>query len=120
MARFARRARLLKPDEFQAAFEKGRRFNDTLLTAVVSFNTLGHARLGLAVAKKSVALATARNVIKRQARESFRLHQERLPAVDVVILTRPGAAKATPAQLREILNRLWTRIAEQCASSPAA
>lgn len=111
MARFARRARLLKPDEFKAAFERGRRINESVLAAVVCSNPHDHARLGLAVAKKSVPLATARNRIKRQVRESFRLHQHRLPAVDIVILTRPGILKAGAADLRSALDALWRRIA---------
>lgn len=116
MARFARRARMLKPDEFKAAFEKGRRYNDTLLTAVVSPNTLEYPRLGLALAKKSIPLAVSRNRIKRQARDSFRLNQQNLPAVDIVILGRPAAVKGSPAQLRAALQNFWKRIAESCAA----
>ena len=111
MTRFPRRARLLKPDEFKAAFENGRRINDTVLAAVTCSNTLGHARLGLAVAKKAVPLATDRNRIKRQVRASFRLNQERLQTVDIVILPRPGILKATRAELSASLQRLWTRFA---------
>lgn len=120
MARFARRARLLKPDEFKAAFEKGRRYNEALLTAVVSPNTLGLPRMGLAIAKKTVPLATARNRIKRHIRESFRQSQQRLPMVDIVILSRPATLKASSQELRDTLNRLWTRITEQCAALPSS
>lgn len=116
MARFVRRARLLKPDEFKAAFEKGRRYNEPWLTAVVSPNALGHARLGLAVAKKTLPLATARNRIKRQIRESFRLRQQQLPSADIVILSRPACLKGSPQELRDCLDRLWTRISPPCAA----
>lgn len=113
MARFARRARMQKPGEFQAAFERGRRFNENLLAAVVTANDLNHPRLGLAVAKKNIPTAVARNRIKRHIRESFRFNQQRLPAADIVILPRAACLKATAPELRENLNRLWTRILEQ-------
>ncbi|MES0874969.1 ribonuclease P protein component [Sinimarinibacterium thermocellulolyticum] len=115
MARFPRRARLTKPGEFQATLSTGKRHHERWLTAAVSANTLGHPRLGLAIAKKAVGLATQRNRIKRKIRESFRAHQPCLPAVDVVILARSGCAELSAAELDHSLERLWTRIA---ASSP--
>ena len=117
MARFPRRARLLKPGEFQAALQRGKRHNDRWLTAACVVNDLGHPRLGLAIAKKSVPLATQRNRIKRKIRETFRLQQLQLPAVDLVILARPGCAGIPAAELDRSLERLWKRIA---ASSPGS
>lgn len=111
MARFIRRARLLKPDEFKAVFENGRRYNEAVLAAVVNPSPHGLPRLGLAVAKKAVPLATARNRIKRQVRESFRLNQARLPSIDIVVLTRPGILKASASDIRAALDRLWQRFA---------
>lgn len=118
MACFPRRARLTKPEEFKRVFDNGRRHSDALLTAVVAAASApqNHARIGLAIAKKAVALSSARNHIKRQVRESFREHQARLPAVDIVILSRPGTATASGEQLRLALSRLWKRIAESCAA----
>jgi ribonuclease P protein component len=115
MARFPRRARLLKPGEFQVALKTGKRHSERWLTASGAGNEFGHPRLGLAIAKKAVPLASQRNRIKRKIRASFRDHMSRLPAVDVVILTRPGCAGITSAELDHSLERLWTRIA---ASSP--
>lgn len=117
MARFPRRARLLKPDEFSQAFAGGKRHGESGLTAIAVANQEGRARLGLAVAKKTVALASDRNRIKRQIRESFRQHQQQLPAVDIVLLTRPGCAQATALQLRTRLERLWNRIAASSSAS---
>lgn len=111
MARFPRRARLLKPADFQAAFKHGTRINERWLTAVAVPNTQGHARLGIAVAKKIMPLAVDRNRIKRQIRESFRAQQYRLDGTDVVILSRPGCSQAGAAQLTRNLERLWNRVA---------
>lgn len=120
MARFARRARLLKPGEFETAFKRGTRINERYLSAVVVANPLGHPRLGLAIAKKSVALATQRNRIKRAVRESFRARQLQLPPVDVVLVSRPGCAQASAADLSRSLERLWNRIAASSAPSSSS
>lgn len=111
MARFPRRARLLAAGEFQAAFKSGKRYSERCLTAVSARNDSGQPRLGLAIAKKTVALAAQRNRIKRKIRESFRTHQHRLPAVDVVMLARPGCGNASAVELDHSLERLWNRIA---------
>ncbi|MGH8443975.1 MAG: ribonuclease P protein component [Solimonas sp.] len=120
-ARFERRARLLKPAEFKAVFERGSRVHERGLTAVAAANTVGHARLGLAISKKAVALSVERNRIKRQIRESFRLNQARLPTTDLVILVKPGSRTLQSPQLRQSLERMWNRIsASSVASSDAA
>lgn len=111
MARFPRRARLLKPAEFKAVFETGTRSSERWLSALARVNETGQPRLGLAVAKKIVPHSVDRNRIKRQIRESFRHHQQVLPAVDIVLLTRPGCRQADGEQLRQTLERLWNRIA---------
>src|SRR3546814_10856311 len=90
-ARFPRRARLLKPAEFKAVFERGARLHERGLTAVCATNTLAHPRLGLAIAKKSLPLAVDRNRLKRRLRDTFRLNQRNLPAVGLVILAKPGS-----------------------------
>lgn len=111
MARFPRRARLLKPGEFQNVFKRGKRINERWLTAVSVSSTQDQPRLGLAIAKKAVPLAVDRNRIKRKIREHFRRTQDRLQPVDIVLLARPGCGKACAAELDQNLERLWTRIA---------
>lgn len=118
MARFPRRARLLKPGDFKAAFERGNKLNERWLSALVAANDQGQPRLGLAVPKKVARRAVDRNRIKRHIRESFRERQAQLPAVDIVILARGGCTQATPEQLRQLLDRLWTRIGP-CVPPPS-
>ncbi len=120
MARFPRRARLLKPGEFQNVFKRGKRINERWLTAVSVSTELGYPRLGLAIAKKSVPLATDRNRIKRKIRDHFRRQQEQLLTMDIVLLARPGCGKARAAELDQNLERLWTRIAASSPPLPAA
>lgn len=119
MARFPRRARLLKPADFKAVFESGKRHSEKHLTAVVATGLAPHPRLGLAIAKKSVAQAVDRNRIKRLVRESFREHQAQMQAADTVILARNSAVTASAAELRANLLRIWTRL-HACAASPSS
>ncbi len=48
-------------------------------------NSLGFARLGLVASKRHNPLAVTRNTIKRASRECFRIHQGRLPSLDIVL-----------------------------------
>lgn len=102
-------ARLRHPREFKAALAAGRRLQERWLTVVIHPNELDGARLGLAISARAVPDAADRNRIKRQARESFRRQRARLPAVDIVVLARPGAGGVRSAELRVALERLWRR-----------
>jgi ribonuclease P protein component len=74
-------------------------------------NGLEHARLGLAIARRQVPTAVARNRVKRVVRESFRLHRASLPPVDVVVMAQREAAKADRRAMAASLARHWTKIA---------
>ncbi len=93
--------------------QRGRRFSDAYFTVSVLANHETHPRLGLAIATKSCGSAVVRNLIKRLARESFRLNQHELPAVDVTIAARDAARLASPSALRASLAKLWKSIARQ-------
>ncbi len=93
--------------------QRGRRFSDAYFTVSVLANHETHPRLGLAIATKSCGNAVARNLIKRLARESFRLNQHELPAVDVTIAARDAARLAPAGALRASLAKLWKNIARQ-------
>jgi ribonuclease P protein component len=73
------------------------------------------ARLGLAIAARSVGNAVSRNRVKRQVREQFRLQRDALPPVDIVISARQGARGAAAPELRAALQRLWKQINEAWA-----
>jgi ribonuclease P protein component len=68
----------------------------------------GHARLGLLVTRRHAARANVRNYIKRCIREAFRLEQDRLGPVDVLVRP-PFNVEPSPRmilRLRELLGRL--------------
>jgi ribonuclease P protein component len=112
LAGFPRRARLLRPADFQRVFDAGRRKRQSAFTAVECANEVGHARLGLAIAKKAMPRAVDRNRFKRCIRESFRCANA-LPPCDVVILAAPMARSTSPAQLQQQLRDYWSRLPER-------
>jgi ribonuclease P protein component len=111
LAGFPRRVRLLTPAQFKRVFDSGRREHVDVLMAVAAPNDCGEARLGMAIARKSVRLAVDRNRIKRQLREQFRAVHAELPACDIVVTAKTAVNSASPEQLRAQIDRLWTRIA---------
>ena len=117
VASFTAAARLHKPAEFQAAFKQGKRLHLSLMTVVVATNQSPQPRLGLAVSRKVSPRAVCRNRIKRQIRESFRVHRHKLPALDLVVIAKAPAAKAGNPQLRAELTQLWQRIEQQWPAS---
>ena len=80
-------------------------------------NGLKHARLGLAIAKKKLPAAPARNRLKRIIRESFRCHHEQLMGLDIVVLNTMNASKKTNADIFAALIAHWIAVAEQCKTS---
>ncbi|MFI2811094.1 MULTISPECIES: ribonuclease P protein component [Microbulbifer] len=115
---FAKPLRLLNAAQYRAVFSgtQVRAAHPNLLILAVP-NDLGHPRLGLVVAKKHVRNATDRNRIKRIARESFRLRQHRLPAVDVVVIARPGIGDLDRPALAKLFDKQWRKLARRVQES---
>lgn len=107
---FSKSARLLKASLFQDVFEKNtlRVSSKEILILAKPNNT--RPRLGLVVGKKNIPLAVNRNHFKRCARESFRLQQNNLPPLDIIILARRGAGKLTSKKLHQQLLLLWLKL----------
>ena len=80
---------------------------------IASPNQLGHARLGLVIAKKHVKLAVHRNRLKRLIRESFRLRQASMPPLDIVVLARKGLADMDNAAILLTLDKQWNRLCKR-------
>jgi ribonuclease P protein component len=91
-----------------------------LFAVTARMNDQGAARLGLAVASKTAGGSVERNRIRRVIRESFRLHQHELPAVDIVVSARPRAKAAANSELKAGIEELWSKVKAQCGSSPSS
>ena len=114
---FAPHQRILTAAGFDAVYSLRIRAMDSFFTVNAAPNTLGHARLGLSIGKKAVGNSVARNRVKRQVREAFRLVAAGLPAIDLVVGARNGARTAHNARLRESLDGLWKEIQRRCVVS---
>jgi ribonuclease P protein component len=115
--RFGAPLRLRSKPQFDAIYASGRRIDDRFFGLRVKPNGLNHPRVGLAVAVKTAGNAVLRNRLRRLVRESFRLAQHELPAVDIVVAAKFPAAQAPVTTLRASLATLWQRVATTCASS---
>jgi len=114
---FTRSQRLLNAAAFDAVYKLRVRVVDDCFAVNAAPNTLGHARLGLSIGAKAVGNSVARNRVKRQVRDSFRLVAPDLPGLDLVVGARNGARTAHNAQLRESLDGLWKKIQKRCVVS---
>ncbi|RKF22253.1 ribonuclease P protein component [Alginatibacterium sediminis] len=112
---FGRELRLLTPMHFKHVFSDPLRVGTPQLLLLAKPNQEQHPRLGLAISKKSIKLAVGRNRVKRLVRESFRLHQQQLPNVDIVAISKPGAAQLSNAELAKLLEKSWQRLLRRYA-----
>jgi ribonuclease P protein component len=110
--------RLLRKSEFDAAYARGRRFGNGFFAVTATSNEKQGARLGMAVAVRTAGNAVERNRIRRIIRDSFRLHQHSLPAVDLVVSARPPARGAKGVELHASLAGLWQKVIEHKAAAP--
>jgi ribonuclease P protein component len=114
---FSAANRIVEPGTFKSVRLRGKRFSDALMRVNAKRNDLTYPRLGLAIATKTLGTAVARNRLKRIVRESFRLNQHRLPAVDITVAAAPAARGAQAVAIRASLDKFWTAISQQCAAS---
>jgi len=107
---FPRAARLLDKAQFDAVFAAKRRQQSPLFLLHVAPGVHDTARLGLAIAKRVVADASARNRLKRHAREAFRCIRHALPPLDIVLVAKASAPAQPARALRADLDALFLRL----------
>ena len=118
---YPRELRLLTAGDYRRVFETAAfKVHGRGLMALASANALGHPRLGLIFSKKNVRRAVDRNRLKRIVRESIRLQQHRLPAVDIVVLARRGAHELDNATVHRQLHGMWRRLEREARKSTPA
>lgn len=108
---FPRALRLLSESDFQPLFKSpDYRAGGRHLLLLAAENRRTVPRLGLVVGRKRVRRAVHRNLIKRQARESFRLRQDTLTGLDVLVLVRANLSRPDRASVRQELEQVWDKL----------
>ncbi|GAB3053559.1 hypothetical protein GCM10027155_19920 [Acinetobacter apis] len=74
------------------------------------FSKQDTSRLGIIVAKKKVRRAHERNRIKRITRESFRLNQNHLELLDIVVMPKQGIDTVSNEELHKQLQSAWNKL----------
>jgi ribonuclease P protein component len=100
--------RLRQKTQFERLLREGRRTRMSGYTFYLERRDSGAARLGLLVTRQHAARATDRNRIKRCVREAFRLEQERLGPMDVLV--RPPYGIKASAQMIERLRAIFVAL----------
>ena len=104
-ARFTKAERLRHRQDFLRAQAQGKRLHTRHFGLVLAPMAAASPRLGLVVTRR-LGKAVQRHRVKRVLREFFRRHKTRLPAVDLVIMAKKGAAALAYHQVEEELGRL--------------
>lgn len=105
---FDKKRRLLKKSDYDFVFAQAKKMVTPEFIILHRENIMGHARLGLALSKKSIPKAHDRNRIKRLLRETFRT--TRLPAIDLIFLARQGVANVENKILIARLGMIWNKL----------
>ena len=113
---FQRHQRLLTPAQFKRVVDQtdGRVSHSAFLLLASKTQPEQPARLGLVVAKKHLKRAVDRNTFKRIVRTRFRLAQDQLTGLDIVVLARPGSRAMEPQELASELDKYWPRLIQRC------
>ncbi|MEE2732209.1 MAG: ribonuclease P protein component [Pseudomonadota bacterium] len=117
---FQRHQRLLTPSQYKSVFDQteGRVSHSAFLLLARKTQPEQPARLGLVVAKKHLKRAVDRNAFKRVVRTQFRLSQEQLTGLDIVVLARPGVKELDSLQLAAELQKYWPKLMRRCHTAP--
>jgi len=100
--------RIRRRRDFERLLAQGVRRSASGFTFYLERRAEGVPRLGILVSRRHSPKAVRRNALKRSVREAFRLEQERLGAVD--LLVRPPYDAVPGRQMIEQLRQLLARI----------
>lgn len=115
---FGREQRLLTAKQFDVVFRGGQKAFAKPFTVIFKPNQLSYARIGFAISKKKVRLATQRNRLKRIARECFRREIAHMQNNDLVVLATMHESLSN-VQLHRAICRLFVQLCVD-SSSPVS
>jgi len=103
--------RLLKPAEFKPVFNQPLfKIHQPHFMAFAYDSESEQARLGMAITKKRIPTAVARNTIKRIIREQFRHKHPELPALDLVFILKQSTKDLSNDQMRHQVNEILAKV----------
>ena len=109
--RFTKEQRLLTPAAFREVFDAPeRKLHQSHLMAFVSTNTHAQPRVGMAITKRKVPTAVARNLIKRQIREQFRVKAFSLENKDIVFIVKNSIKGLSNKEIKTEINNIFKKI----------
>lgn len=110
-ASFTKEQRLLTPAAFREVFDAPeRKLHQSHLMAFVRANTLDQPRIGMAITKRKVPTAVARNLIKRQIRENFRMQAFKLENKDIVFIVKKSIKDIDKKEIKKQINNIFKKI----------
>ena len=110
-AHFTKEQRLLTPAAFREVFDAPeRKIHQSHLMAFVRTNTHDKPRVGMAITKRKVPTAVARNLIKRQIREQFRSKAFKIENKDIVFLVKKSIKDIDKKELKNQINNIFKKI----------
>jgi ribonuclease P protein component len=113
--RFTKKERLLKRNEFQRVFDKGKIYGNDQVKIYALLNNSPVSRLGL-VAGRKFGNAPRRNRFKRIFREAYRLNKRLLGVgVDIIIIPRPGLTDISLRTIEDKFKKVLSQINEELA-----
>ena len=111
MFSLTKQQKLLNASDFNLVFDNPPfKVSHKHLLILAKPNSQNVARLGLVVAKKNIKLAVQRNRFKRLIRESFRLKQQQLVGLDIVVLARRDFDTLDNSTATKIFDGLWNKL----------
>jgi len=122
MQTFTDSDKLSGKEQYDQVFANARKLHHAGLLFLFAINNTGYPRLGLAVSKRVLSKASARNYVKRCIRESFRRQKQNLPGIDIVVLPKKDLKVIKTCDWYELCAQGWQRLADlshSCSSAPS-
>lgn len=110
-ARFTKAQRLLTPTAFREVFDAPeRKLHQSHLMAFVRTNIHEQPRVGMAITKRKVPTAVARNLIKRQIREQFRIKSSIIENKDIVFIVKKSIKDIDNKELKNQISNIFKKL----------
>ena len=108
---FTKEQRLLTPAAFREVFDAPeRKLHQSHLMAFVRDNIHEQPRIGMAITKRKVPTAVARDLIKRQIRENFRTQAFKLENKDIVFIVKKSVKDLDNKEIIKQVNNILKKI----------